>query len=258
MRRNLLASAARVRGGGSARRPGRLRLVVVGLRRCGALSDARGDRATADLAVRDHEARLRAARARVRAGLRARRGRRCATSRSTARASVPTWRSPASSTRSRAARSFELYGDGLQSRSFTYVARRRWRRRSPRWSAPPPGSSTTSAAARRRRCARRSRRWNGFGPDASTLVESPAAAGDVRRTARRRDQRSSATSAGARRPRSKTACGPSGNGPRLESPRLEHARRRSRSRAGSRSRPLLERDRRALVASPRRPARRAF
>ncbi len=64
--------AARVRGGGARRRPGRLRLVLVGLRRGRALPDARGHAAAAALALRDHEARLRAARRRLRARVRAR------------------------------------------------------------------------------------------------------------------------------------------------------------------------------------------
>ena len=82
-----------------------------------------------------------------------------ATSRSTGRASDPTWRSPASSTRLRSGSSFELYGDGLQSRSFTYVADG-VEATIAAMERAAAGSFTTSAAARRRRCARRSRRSN--------------------------------------------------------------------------------------------------
>ena len=55
------------------------------------------DAAAADLAVRDHEARLRAPRTTRTRAVRPRRGRRCATSTRSARASGPTWRSRASS-----------------------------------------------------------------------------------------------------------------------------------------------------------------
>ncbi len=49
------------------RRSRRVRLVVLGVRRGGAVPDARGRTAAADLAVRHHEARVRGARARLRA-----------------------------------------------------------------------------------------------------------------------------------------------------------------------------------------------
>ena len=73
----------------------------------------------------------------------------CATSTRSGRASAPTWRSRASRSRSPRAGTFELYGDGAQSRSWTYVARRRRRRRSPRWRRA--AAPTTSAGRSRRR-----------------------------------------------------------------------------------------------------------
>ena len=74
--------------------------------------------------------------------------RRCATSTRSARGSGPTWRSRGSSTRSRRAARFELYGDGDQSRELDVRRRRRRRRRSRRWSA---GRARTTSAARSRR-----------------------------------------------------------------------------------------------------------
>ena len=68
--------------------------------------------------------------------------------------------------------SFELYGDGLQSRSFTYVADG-VEATIAAMERAPPGPSTTSAAARRRRCATRSRPWNASRAARSTLVEEP-------------------------------------------------------------------------------------
>ena len=85
----------------------------------------------------------------------------CATSPSTDRVSGPTWRSRASSTRSRAApRSSSTATGSSRARSRTLPTG--WRRRWRRWSAPRRVPSTTWAAARRRRCARRT----GVGPHA--------------------------------------------------------------------------------------------
>ena len=78
--------------------------------------------------------------------------------------------------------SFELYGDGLQSRSFTYVARRR--RRDDRRDGE---RSAGRRLQRRRRArgddARRDRDARGVSGRSLDVVERPAAAGDVRRTA---------------------------------------------------------------------------
>ena len=114
--------AARLRGGRARRRARRLRVVVVGLRRRRALSDAGGDAAAAALAVRDHQARVRAPRRRVRARVRPRLRRRSATSTRSGRGSGPTWRSRGSSSRSPTGAPFDLYGDGDQSRGWTYVS----------------------------------------------------------------------------------------------------------------------------------------
>ena len=116
LRRNVLASQRVFEAACGDGVQGRLRVLVVDLRRRRALPDARGRRAASDLAVRDHEARcehLADAYAREF-------GLDCVVlallQRSTGRGSVPTWRSRGSSTRSRATRTFELYGDGAQSR----------------------------------------------------------------------------------------------------------------------------------------------
>ena len=126
---------AAVRGGGARRRAGRLRLVLVDLRRCRDVPDARGRRAPAGLALRrsrSSAASTSPARTRAASGST---WSCCATSPSTGRGSGPTWRSRGSRVRSpRAARS-SCTATALQSRSFTYVddvvARHdRWR-----WSA---------------------------------------------------------------------------------------------------------------------------
>ena len=78
------------------------------------------DAAAADLALRDHEARLRAPRARDRREPRARRRRCSATSPPTGRGSGRTWRSPRCSRRSPAATASALRRR-QRSRSFTYV-----------------------------------------------------------------------------------------------------------------------------------------
>ena len=67
---------APVRAGGRCRDARGLRLLVVDLRRRRVVPDARGHDPAAAVAVRDHEARLRAPRARVRDRIRARRRRR--------------------------------------------------------------------------------------------------------------------------------------------------------------------------------------
>ena len=109
----------------------------------------------AGLAVRDHEARLRAPRPRDGEELRPRRRRARATSTPMARGSGPTWRSPASRCASpRAARSTSSATGSSRAASPT----------SPMSSAATiagdgraAAAPTTSAAARRRRCATRSR-----------------------------------------------------------------------------------------------------
>ena len=114
---------------------------------------------------------------------------------------------------------FELFGDGGQSRSFTYVAdvidaTIAAMERAPAGSVYNVGGGEEATM---REAIETLERVSGRTLD---LVESPAAAGDVSARTRTRPG-SGATSAGARRPHSKTACEPSGNGPRLESPRLE-------------------------------------
>ena len=72
LRRNVLASQRVFEAAARDGVAGRVRVVVVDLRRGRALPDARGHRAAAALALRDHQARLRASRRRVRARVRAR------------------------------------------------------------------------------------------------------------------------------------------------------------------------------------------
>ena len=100
----------------------RLRLELVGLRRQRGDPDARGRAAAAGVAVRRDEARGRAALLPVSRRTTACRRRRCATSRSTARGSGPTWRSTGSSARRSTGEPITLYGDGEQTRDFTFVA----------------------------------------------------------------------------------------------------------------------------------------
>ena len=114
--------AAPLRGGGARRRPRRLRVVVVGLRRRRGVPDGGDTSAAAGLAVRDHEARLRAPGPRDRA-------RASASTSSWLRyfnAYGPRQRPDMAFTRIAMClaegRPFDLFGDGLQSRSFTYVA----------------------------------------------------------------------------------------------------------------------------------------
>ena len=121
VRRNVLASQRVFEAAADARRARRLRVVVVDLRGGRALSDLGGRAAEAGLAVRDHEAHLRAPRPGVRAQLRARRRRPALLQRvrppAAAGHGVPARRSR----RSPRAHPFTLFGDGEQSRSFTYV-----------------------------------------------------------------------------------------------------------------------------------------
>ncbi len=160
------------------------------------------DRAAADLAVRDHEARLRAPRPRVRAELRARRGRASATSRCTARASGRTWSFT---------RIVEALAEGGRSSSTATASSRAasrtsatpWRRRSCA-AAAPAGRSTTSAAARRRRCCEAIALLERISGRTLEVRAGAAAAGDVARTKAdvdpdpRRPRLGAATGAGGR------------------------------------------------------------
>ena len=104
------------------RRPRRLRVVVLDLRRRRALPDARGRRAAADLALRDHQARRRAPRAAHMRGASGSTSSSCATSTPSARDSARTWPSRAWLFALAEGRPFDLYGDGAQTRGWTYVA----------------------------------------------------------------------------------------------------------------------------------------
>ncbi len=77
-------------------------------------------------------------------------------------------------------RPFELYGDGGQSRSFTYVAD--VVEATIAALGAEPGRSTTSAATPRPRCARRSSCSSGSPAARSSSRQGPPAAGDMRRT----------------------------------------------------------------------------
>ena len=85
------------------------------------LPDVRGHAAAAGVAVRRHEALLRAPRRRLRGRRRPRLRRPCATSPSTVRASGPTWRSGGSPSALAEGGTFVVYGTGEQSRDVTYV-----------------------------------------------------------------------------------------------------------------------------------------
>ena len=175
--RRLFEAAAR-RG-----RAGRLRVVVVGLRRRRALPDAartscrgrsrptgsRSSRRAPRLRARAHDFGLDAVGApllhRLRAAPAARHGVHAACSRRSPRAAP-----------------FRLFGDGSSLAQLHVRRRRRRGRRSPRWSAAGRARSTTSAAARRRRCARRSRSRRSIAGRELAIERHGAAAGDVRRT----------------------------------------------------------------------------
>ncbi len=155
---------------------------------------------------------------------------------------------------------FDLYGDGEQSRGWTYV--------------DDVVDATMRAMERGQRHVQRRRRGRGLGAggdrdsrgprrpyarDPPSTSPFPATSG-----ARTPTRRASApSSAGRRRSRSRTACGRSGNGPRLQSARHEPRFRAAiRGRAGGRARGRLRAlradDRRPLVAARRRRrARRA-
>ena len=140
---------APLRGGGAARRPRRVRVLLLGLRRRRDLPDERGRRPAADLAVRRDEALRRAPRLRARAHDGPRRGRAALLHRLRP-APAAGHGVHADARGARGGDAFRLFGDGSVSRSFTYVAdavaatiaaMKRGGR----------GRSTTSAAARRRR-----------------------------------------------------------------------------------------------------------
>ena len=184
------------------------------------------DAAATRLALRDHEARVRAPRARVRAQLRARRRRRSATSTPTARASGPTWRSRGSSTRSPTAGRSTLFGDGAQSRSFTYVA------------DVVGGDDRSRWSGRRRSTLQRRRRRGGDDArdDRDSSSGSPAGTLDVR-AARRSPGDQRRTKADTTRIRAELGWAaddvarggpraPSGTGPLVGSRRDERARER--------------------------------
>ena len=146
--------------------------------------------------------------------------------------------------------SFELYGDGLQSRSFTYVLDGVDATIAAMES--PPGAVYNVGGGREVSMRDVIATLEEISGSSLDVVERPAAAGDTRRTAP--DVTAiERGSDGVRQRRSRMACALSGIGRRVESPRGE---RGSRRRARSRSRPLLERDRRALVAAGARPTRR--
>ena len=106
----------------AAHRALRVRVELVGLRRPGRHPDARGRAAAAGVAVRRHQAGGRAALLPLPRELRRADRRRCGTSRSTARASGPTWASTGSSAPPLRGEPITLYGDGEQTRDFTFVA----------------------------------------------------------------------------------------------------------------------------------------
>ena len=142
--------AACLRGRRGSRRPRRLRVVVVRLRRRRDLSHRGGRRPAADLPVRDHEARLRAPRRRDRARARPRRG----------RAAVLHGLRPAAAARhgvhrdargARTGRDLPALRRRQRGAKLHVRGRRRERARSRRWSAAARARSTTSAAATRRR-----------------------------------------------------------------------------------------------------------
>ena len=102
---------------------GRLRLIVVGLRRRCPVPDAGGYAAAACIALRDQEAGVRAPRGRLLAPVRLRLRRRALLQRLR---SATASRHGVHADRQRARRpgsTFELFGDGTQSRSWTYVER---------------------------------------------------------------------------------------------------------------------------------------
>ena len=127
--------------------------------------DARRTPTAADLAVRDHEARVRAPRARVRGRASGSTPSCSATSPSTARASGPTWLRAASCDALAGGRDrSSSTATATQSRSFTYVARRRRRDDRSRWSARRPAAIYNV----------------GGGDEASMLRGDRAARGDLR------------------------------------------------------------------------------
>ena len=124
------------RGRRRARPPGRVRLLVLDLRRRPRLPHQRGHGAGADLALRSDQAGLRAPDRRVHPGLRPPVHARFATSPSTGHASDPTWRSSASSRPWRPGASSRSTATGA-SRGTSPSSPTRWPRRSRRWTRGP-------------------------------------------------------------------------------------------------------------------------
>ena len=147
LRRNVLATPARVRGG---RRAPASRVVFASSSSVYGEAERYptpgGHRAAAALAVRDHEARLRAPRARLRAELRPRRRGAALLQRLRPAAAAGHGLHRASSTRSRRARLRAVRRRDAEPR--LHVRRRRRRRRPiAAMERAPPGRPTTSAAA---------------------------------------------------------------------------------------------------------------
>ena len=214
----------------------------------------------AGLAVRHHEAHVRASRPRVRPQLRARRGRAALLQRLRPAAAPRHGVHEGRAARSpRASRSTSTAT--ASSRAAGPTSTTSWTRRS-----APMENGTRHVQRRRRRrgvAAGGDRDPRGarrpVARDPTSTARFPATSG-----ARTRTRRASApSSAGRRRSRSRTVCGHSGSGPRLQSapnePRFRAAvRGRAGGRARGRLRALRADDRRALVAARRRRrARRA-
>ena len=148
-------------------------------------------------------------------------------------------------------RPFDLFGDGHQSRSFTYVGD--VVRGTIAAMENGATARTTSVAARRRRCSRRSRSSRSSPGRVLEVRESP---GGARRPAPHEGRYvadSRPSSDGSRRRPSGMASAPSGSGPLLGSRRDERPRNaRSRRRAGGRSPLCLDADHGALVVAGRR------
>ena len=252
VRQNVLASQRLFEAAAAAGVRVIVRLVVLDLRGRGRVSDTRGHDTAAARAVRDHEARLRAPRARVRRASSGSRSSRCATSRSTARGSGRTWRSRRWSRASpRGGRS--SCTATARSRAASPTSTTRSRRRSPRWSVAAPGST-----------------FNVGGGTEVSMLEAIETLGEDRGAAARgrahaatrgrcganrcrHDAHPRRARAGSRRRRSRRASRLNGAGPLLGS-RPHDASRGSRARRRAGSRPLLRlaAPQGALVASGRR------
>ena len=107
---------------GRAARAARLRVELVGLRRRRRDADARGRAAAAGVALRRDQAGGRTALLPLLRRTTACRPCRCAISPSTARGSGPTWGSTGSCARPSLGEPITVYGDGEQTRDFTFVA----------------------------------------------------------------------------------------------------------------------------------------